>query len=370
VIDCPNCGHQNPDGTDFCVRCGEYLRWNPTRVTPRPGEPPPGADLHETVVNPDAVHVTLRSTDAGLGDGSSSAQVTPGERTSITAVVRNQDTVVDTYALRIEGLPASWWSVTPPSIHLLPYGSSDSGYEQEVVVSLHPPRVPESVSRSWPFRLEAVSGARPGLTGEAAGSLVVARFDDLTCTLRPERRTGASVVDYEVIVRNGGNTATAVRLSASDPEEAMRFRFVPTQLQLANGDEWTLELRVEADPADRERELRFNIAATSDRATAASAGVFVQQLPARKRGWLRFLRIALTLLAVLILAVAGSPEGLVVGIVALAGLRRERAAMIAGFLALLVLLVLAAGNSVEAALVGAVFAFIAGFLRVLESNAK
>ena len=29
---CPRCGTENAEGTDFCVVCGEYLRWEPTRA--------------------------------------------------------------------------------------------------------------------------------------------------------------------------------------------------------------------------------------------------------------------------------------------------------------------------------------------------
>ena len=29
---CPRCGTENSEGTDFCVVCGEYLRWEPTRA--------------------------------------------------------------------------------------------------------------------------------------------------------------------------------------------------------------------------------------------------------------------------------------------------------------------------------------------------
>ena len=29
---CPRCGTENSEGADFCVVCGEYLRWEPTRA--------------------------------------------------------------------------------------------------------------------------------------------------------------------------------------------------------------------------------------------------------------------------------------------------------------------------------------------------
>ena len=29
---CPRCATENAGGADFCVVCGEYLRWEPTRA--------------------------------------------------------------------------------------------------------------------------------------------------------------------------------------------------------------------------------------------------------------------------------------------------------------------------------------------------
>src|SRR5262249_54303806 len=46
---CPKCATENED-VDFCVNCGTYLRWDPTRIQPAvtappaPAEPPPAAE--------------------------------------------------------------------------------------------------------------------------------------------------------------------------------------------------------------------------------------------------------------------------------------------------------------------------------------
>ncbi len=440
---CPSCGHVNEDDTDFCVRCREYLRWDPTEVRPPPQQAATAPAPVATAVPPQtgdagAVRVTLRSADGQAStDGGRApvARVTPGAQTSVSAVVRNELGIVDTYALRVEGLPEGWWTVTPQSIHLLPFGSNDSGYEQDVEVSLHPPRAPASEARAWPFRLVASSGVRAGLTGAAAGSLVVERYDELACQLRPERATARRSARYAVVVRNRGNAPVTVSLTATDPDDLLSFAFAPTQLQLGAGAERTVDLHVQttAPAADRERELRFSVAASSDDATATSAGVFVQ--PARElsrwgdRSWLLWLRVALTLLAATLL-IAGSfaywtddggialrgacvnggvsacldykdtvdavaqadvvPDpredlpGIVyfvssagfltilLGVVALAGLRRGRSTWLAGIVAVIALIVLAvqadALPGIWIPILGGVIAIVAGFLPVLASE--
>jgi hypothetical protein len=468
MTECPNCGHMNEDDTDFCVRCRDYLRWNPTEVrapnqqaataqpshqqAPTPPLPPavaapvplstPAPANPAPAVDSDAVRVTLRSAadPASAGGGTPAARVAPGARTSMSAIVRNEDVIVDTYALRIEGLPESWWSVTPQSIHLLPFGSNDHGYEQEVEVSLHPPRAPESAARAWPFALVAASGVHAGLSGSANGSLVVERYDELECTLRPQRAAGTRSARYAVTARNRGNAPVTISLSATDPDDLIRFSFAPAQLQLGAGAQATVDLHVdtEAPAADRERELRFSVAVTSDHVAAATGGAFVQSarqpsVPQQSRwndrSWLLWLRVALTLLAATLLIAGsfahwvddrgtgligvcahGTPSGcldyadsvvaitgsdlagqpaddlpgiayfvsslgfltILMGVVALAGVRRGNSAWAAGIVALIVLIVLAvqadAAGGIWIPILGALIAIVAGFLPVIAGE--
>lgn len=471
---CTNCGYENADDTDFCVRCREYLRWDATEVRPpsERGPTPPGraptvpggpartvppartpttperaptaplpapAATPTQAENADTVRVTLRSPDGqgSAGDGPPAVRVTPGARTSTTAIVRNEGQIVDTYALRVEGLPEGWWSVTPQAIHLLPFGSDDRGYEQEVEVALHPPRAPESSAGAWPLRLVAVSGARAGVFGEAAGSLVVERYDELACTLRPERATGTRSARYAVVARNLGNAAVTISLTATDPDDLLRFGFAPAQLQVPAGGEQRVDLTVDAHTtvADREREMRFSVSATSDGASTATAGAFVQRArePSRwdDRSWLLWLRVALTLLATTLLIAGsfaswvddggtgltgvcaeGTPSGcldyadtvvavtgddlvgaaptdlpgiayfvasagfltILLGVVALAGLRDGRSAWLAGIAAVIMLTVLAvqadAAGGIAIPMLGGVLAIVAGFLPVVASELR
>lgn len=474
MVKCSSCGHEMAHDTDFCGRCGEYLRWEPTEVRPPAGKPPttvsqpgefptaarepqqsptaglstgqpPTARLPIAAEGPvgggyeDVVQVWLQSANgqASAGDSPPAAVVTPGERTSMTAIVRNEDTIVDTYSLRIEGLPDGWWTVTPKSVHLLPLGPSDEGYEEEVELSMHPPRVAQSAARDWPFRLVATSGARAGVAGEAAGSLVVERYDELECSVRPERATGSPSARYSVTLRNSGNAPQTISLTASDPDDLLHFRFSATRLELAADAQRSVDLQVDtqAPAGERERERRFALAATSLQSSAEAAAVFVQ--PPRgqprwsDRHFVLRLRVVLTLLAAALLIggsfaswiddrgtaltgvcangiasgcldyadavaaitgtdLAGSvPAGLpgifyfvtsagfltiVLGVVALAGLRRGRSTWLAGVVAALLLVALAitadARLGLWVPLLGALGAIIAGFLPVLAGESE
>jgi hypothetical protein len=52
--------------------------------------------------------------------GQSEFKVDVGATVTATAVVRNCGTVVDQYALALEGLDPAWWEVVPATVSLFP----------------------------------------------------------------------------------------------------------------------------------------------------------------------------------------------------------------------------------------------------------
>jgi hypothetical protein len=122
-ITCPKCGDENPDGTRFCVVCGEYLAWerhDPEDDTRRPqrAEPPPQEQHAELAV--------------GLSD--SSLACAPGELVTTTVTVRNKGTRVERAKVTVEGGAASYATVVPEELVIQPDEAA------ECVVTFAPPR--------------------------------------------------------------------------------------------------------------------------------------------------------------------------------------------------------------------------------------
>ena len=216
---CPTCGHENPLDADFCASCNAYVRWEPTGQLPSvapPGEdeaaaaspaagaeedtaaapppsaaepvPPEGAQpadprtphgtrlyaaVHAPVVPPpESIVLTLEVPGAdGPPSGRVATRVDAGGQTVLTGHVRNQSGLVDRYNLRVEGLPEGWWTITPDTVYLVPFGSAAEGYEQAVEIRLHPPRAPEAEAREWPLRVVAASTASGTDVAEAPADL-------------------------------------------------------------------------------------------------------------------------------------------------------------------------------------------------------
>ena len=266
---CHACGRENPDESDFCV-CGEYLRWEPTShvravpaaghvTTADPKQAVEAADSPAAVgdMDPSATLAPAPVPESPIGsrdDGRGAAALTlglpagdgvpadtvvvevePGSQTTILGVIRNQSDVVDNFDLSVRGLPGGWWSVTPATAYLVPYGTGGT-YEQEIEIHLHPPRAPEAHARAWPFEVVAVSRARGGEAASAPARVAIRPYFDIATELRPERRSGRLKARYTLTVRNRANARTEVAVAAEDTDGECEFRFAQPTVAIEPGN--------------------------------------------------------------------------------------------------------------------------------------
>ena len=166
AMDCPTCGRPNADGKDFCD-CGEYLRWDPTGVFAIPaqaaGVAAPATPAPSRRRTPRARHrrPSRRSRCCSScapparapGDGPPTSALAVATSGLLQGFVRNQTKRVDSYALRVNGLPEAWVEISPPSVDLLPYGASGDAHESHFLVTITPAARIELTCR--PTRLPA-----------------------------------------------------------------------------------------------------------------------------------------------------------------------------------------------------------------------
>jgi beta-lactam-binding protein with PASTA domain len=281
---CPSCGRENGGNRDFCV-CGEYLRWEPTQqiaalelsaagaLAPayeqeRAGEPvaapvgpevtlPPGgpavvwphareagdAALAAPVVSPGGAAGTsahsatlvLRLPDSEeQSTGPLTAGVKPGERLILVGLIRNESGIVDNYDIAVRGLPAGWWTVTPATVYLVPFGTRGE-YEQEVQVHVHPPRTPDAQAKPWPFEVTAFSRARQAEVASAPAAVKIDPYREVTTSVTPDRASGRFKARFVLTVRNRANATTEVRLRAEDADGECEFRFAELSVTIEPG---------------------------------------------------------------------------------------------------------------------------------------
>ena len=356
---CKSCGRENPDERDFC-ECGEYLRWEPTNFVPAVSAPAsdpakteeaPAQELDPNVTvaadaagpgrawgapaapgglgsgvapmpgtpgsgdaPPGAAALMLRlPEDDSASPGPVRVLVNPGEGVVIVGLIRNQSEVVDNFDLSVRGLPEDWWTISPATAYLVPYGSGGT-YEQEIQIQIHPPRAPQSQARPWPFEVVAESRAYGGEVASSSATATVGPYFDVATELRPERASGRLKARYRLIVRNKANARTEVALSAEDTDAECEFRFAEPKIALEPGNAMECPFTVLppkqkwiGKPQDRQFQV-----------TAAPVGVETPSPPRmavfRQRPWLPWwLAIAVPVVAALaVLAIKLMPKQAVI----------------------------------------------------------
>ena len=231
-LECPKCATVAIN-RDFCS-CGEYLGWELTTVDAGQGPaeyraPAPPAPRASTLL-------TLRDPAREADDAGADVAVTvaPGETVTVLASIRNQGEIVDTYDVRVEGLPDAWWTITTPTVFLNPWGTSGD-YEQELQVRLHPPRASESVAGLWAVTVVVRSRSLAEDVAAVPALLTVQPFTHTVMGVGPERRHGRRHGRFEVTVANHGNAPAETFVIARDTEARCPVSVAPAHVTVPIG---------------------------------------------------------------------------------------------------------------------------------------
>jgi hypothetical protein len=155
--------------------------------------------------------------------------VAPGESVAVPLVLFNQGLERDVVNLSVEGIPSSWIYATSASTPLAP------GQQQEVTLTIQPPRSGEGGAGRHPFKILAASQAAPGQVAAADCILTIATFSQFSSELRPQRIEAGEPA--RVVVENQGNVQQAFSLTWQSPDDGLEFEPAPTQeLRISPGE--------------------------------------------------------------------------------------------------------------------------------------
>ena len=326
---CPSCGKPVVGDRDFCESCGAYLRWEepgddeqtavlePLAAAPdeeagrdaleepvaAPSPPPEPEPLPEPTRSEVVVRLTLPGVGAAPADVVET-RVDPGSSAPLTASVRNQSGIVDHFDLAVRGLPQDWWTITPPTVQLVPFGAEGGTHDADATVSFHPPRSSEALAGPRTVRVVARSRSN-AVEWESNEALVrIAPFELFEGRLRPARVRGTRTANYVLPVRNRGNAPLALTPRGEDEDGEVRFAFEPPRLEIPPGGEARSDVHVSAPRlrSGPERTRNLTVHLEGGQQPLAGTAVF-QQLPSMTRSRLTLWRVLLTLLAVTLLLV-------------------------------------------------------------------
>jgi hypothetical protein len=178
----------------------------------------------------------------GLLLASTEFPVAPGDSVTIPLVLFNQGLEADIVRLSVEGVPSSWVYASSASVPLSP------GQQQEVTLTIQPPRSLQSGAGRHPFRVLATSQGAPGQATAAECALTIATFSQFSCELRPQRIEAGEPA--RVTVENQGNIQQAFTLDWRSPDEGLSFEPAPVQeMRVPPGEVGMAEFR--AKPRSR-----------------------------------------------------------------------------------------------------------------------
>jgi beta-lactam-binding protein with PASTA domain len=234
----------------------------PPRAAPAPPQPPPPTGAPEPSA---AISLRLPDDEPSAAAGTLGLAVRPGERARVIALVRNQSSIVDNYTLVVHGFPREWYSVLPETVYLVPFGSAGA-YEQEIEIHLHPPRTPEAEARRWELTVGVISRASGGEVAATPMTLGIHPYEDYAIRVRPERASGRLRAKYDVTVTNNANALALLALDAHDSDDACRFDFDRTTVEVGAGATSTVRLHCRPPRQiwlGRVLERRFEVACAS-----------------------------------------------------------------------------------------------------------
>ena len=154
--------------------------------------------------------------------------------------VQNTGPAVDQYAVELDGLPTTWYTLSSTAVALFPQD------KDEAKLIIRPPKGPGVKAGVYPFTVTALSRADPSQTSRAEGTLQIGAVAAFDLDMSPRKVIGRKG-RYNLTLRNGGNADLDVALSAQDTEEGCRYTFKPADPTLTPGQRASVRLTVRAN---------------------------------------------------------------------------------------------------------------------------
>jgi hypothetical protein len=179
----------------------------------------------------------LSSERVGLTVTPDRLQLAPGGRAPIALQVTNLGPIVDQFALTVEGLDPSWFTIGTGEVNLFPSAADSLDLE------IHLPEDQTVVAGTSMVRLTVTSRAEPAHASVFELPLEVQAVGGLELLLTPQVASVRRAARYQVRLTNTGNGERLVDLTATDPDAALDLKLARDRVALAPGAVEHIQLR-------------------------------------------------------------------------------------------------------------------------------
>jgi len=194
-------------------------------------------------------------------------ELTPGQPTVVAAQVHHRGPGVERFSLSLEGVPAGWISAADPPVELGP------DVQARLTLLITVPADHRHPAGEYPALLRARAATAPEREATTRIVCSVRPFVAPSIAITPERASGRLEGEYSLTLRNDGNTAATLLLSAEDPGHLLAYEFGQERVRLDPGQSARVPLTVLAPRRlfGGPETLRFSVFAESDEARPVEA---------------------------------------------------------------------------------------------------
>jgi hypothetical protein len=151
-----------------------------------------------------------------------------GDPVETTITIQNNGAGVDQYAVELDQLPTTWYTLSNTSVALFPQD------KEEAKLIIHPPKGAAAKAGNYPFSVTALSRADSTQATRVDGMVQIGSVGAFDVAMAPTKLVGRRG-KYMLHLNNGGNADVNVDLSATDPGDKCRFAFSPQKVTLVSG---------------------------------------------------------------------------------------------------------------------------------------
>ena len=183
-----------------------------------------------------------------------------------TATLHNLGESVDQLTLSIEMLDPQWYTLPVSSVALFPND------QDNLKITLHPPKTTETKPGSYPFRVKVVSQENREEEATVDLTIEIREIPSVELAISPQRITGWKGA-YNIQVNNPSDAEASVQLSAADVKGKLRYRPQPQSLTVPAGGQTAANLEVRLgwlSLLGGEKEFDFQVLASTAEAEEAT----------------------------------------------------------------------------------------------------
>ncbi len=162
------------------------------------------------------------------------AAAEPGSVTHVRVEIANNTSAPQHYQLSVQGIPESWVTLSFDVLEVWP------GQSIERTISLHPPRLPTSLAKSYDYYLVVTCREHADRATSLAASLRIYPYDAFTHSVAFDGKTA------QITINNQGNSPRVYVIEAREIRNRLLLLPSRTRLSIQTGTSATAAIRLQA----------------------------------------------------------------------------------------------------------------------------